>query len=154
MLAEPLQGDFRLEESLGYLISSLKVRMSACLDRELAELDITHAQWVILMRIAGGLGQTCADLCRGASYDTGSMTRMLDRLEEKQLIRRLRSQEDRRVVEIRLTAHGKELLPRLRRSGEQVLASMAEGFTPAEVELSKGLLRRMLENLAEPRITP
>lgn len=149
METDSLPSEIRLEDSLGYLISSVKVRMSACLDKELAELEITHAQWVILMRIAGGLGQTCADLCRVASYDTGSMTRMLDRLEEKRLIQRVRSQEDRRVVEVRLTSLGKALLPRLRKSGEAVLARMVDGFTPEEVALGKGLLRRMMENLVE-----
>lgn len=144
-------GDFRLEDSFGYLISTIKVRMAAALDRELAGLDITHAQWVILMRIAAGMGQTCADLCRGASYDTGSMTRMLDRLEEKQLVKRERSLEDRRVIEICLTDHGCELLPRLREIGERVLSRLVQGFDVAEEDLCRGLLRRMADNLVEAR---
>ena len=150
METEQRPSGYRLEDSLGCLIGTVKVRMGVFLDRELAGFDITHAQWVILMRIASGLGQTCADLCRGASYDTGSMTRMLDRLEEKQLIRRIRSQEDRRVVEICLTPHGLELLPDLREIGERVLASTVRGLDAAEIETCKDLLRRMGENLAEP----
>jgi DNA-binding MarR family transcriptional regulator len=79
------------------------------------------------------------------------MTRMLDRLEEKQLVKRERSLEDRRVIEIRLTDHGCELLPRLREIGERVLSRLVQGFDAAEEDLCRGLLRRMADNLVEAR---
>ncbi|MBS1210918.1 MAG: transcriptional regulator, MarR family [Proteobacteria bacterium] len=140
-------GIYCFEDSLGFLLGRLKGRMAAVLDEELTALDITHAQWVILMRIANGVGRTCGELCRHIAYDTGSMTRMLDRLEEKLLIVRERSAEDRRVVGVSLTEHGLALYPQLQAAGFRVLARMSAGFSKDEVEQVKSQLRRMLSNL-------
>jgi DNA-binding MarR family transcriptional regulator len=79
-------------------------------------------------------------------YDTGSMTRMLDRLEEKGVLRRERCTQDRRVVYLRLTDNGNELLPQLRAAGVRVIARHLSGFAPAEVETLKHYLERMIKN--------
>jgi MarR family transcriptional regulator, multiple antibiotic resistance protein MarR len=144
--APPL-GSYRIEESIGFLVGRLKTVMLAELDDQLADLDITSAQWIILMRIANGCGRTGAALCRGMHYDTGSMTRMLDRLEEKSLIRRHRSEEDRRIVELALTEQGVALYPRLRLASQRMVDRMVGDIPEVEVEQFKDTLRRMLINL-------
>jgi DNA-binding MarR family transcriptional regulator len=79
-------------------------------------------------------------------YDTGSMTRILDRLEEKGLLRRERSPDDRRVVLLRVAPAGRAQLPRLRAVGSRVLAAHLAGFSAAEVEALQRLLGRMIDN--------
>jgi DNA-binding MarR family transcriptional regulator len=110
------------------------------------DLGITGAQWVILMRIATGCGSTAAELCRFSRYDTGSMTRMLDRLEEKGLIRRVRSSTDRRVIHLELTDAGRELYTLLPPVAIKVMNAHLQGFTRAELDLFKGFLKRMQAN--------
>jgi DNA-binding MarR family transcriptional regulator len=134
-----------LDESLGYLLAQVRGKLVAAIDAELAELGITWAQWGILLKIASGKGDTASDLCRNGC-DTGSMTRMLDRLEQKGLISRERSQEDRRVVLLRLTDAGKALYPQLPPIAVKVLNYHLRGFSPEELETFKGYLRRMLAN--------
>ncbi|HEY0341037.1 MAG TPA: MarR family transcriptional regulator, partial [Steroidobacteraceae bacterium] len=96
--------------------------------------------------VADGVAETAADLCRTMHYDTGSMTRMLDRLEEKSVLRRERCTEDRRVVFLRITDTGNELLPQLRAAAVHVLARHLSGFSPEEVENLKQYLVRMIHN--------
>jgi DNA-binding MarR family transcriptional regulator len=74
------------------------------------------------------------------------MTRLLDRLEEKGLMRRERSKDDRRVVSLRITGAGRTALPRLRDSTARVIQRMLTGFSAAEVSDLRGLLGRMIEN--------
>jgi MarR family transcriptional regulator, multiple antibiotic resistance protein MarR len=135
-----------VDESLGYLITQVRARLIAAIDTELADMGITWAQWGILLKIANGMSSTAADLCRNAGCDTGSMTRMLDRLEEKGLIRRERSAQDRRVVLLRLTEAGKALYPKLPPVAVKVLNHHLRGFTRGELDTFKGFLRRMLAN--------
>lgn len=137
---------YRPEESIGFLLTRVKNVLINSLDADLQPLDLTGPQWAILMRVANGCGRTAADLCRDGSYDTGSMTRMLDRLEEKGFVRRERSTEDRRVVQLALTEQGEALLPQLRQMGADMLNRHLVGFTADEVELLKTLLRRMIAN--------
>lgn len=146
---------YPFQESIGFLLARLKGRITAVLDEELlaAALDITHAQWVVLVRIANGM-DTCADLARSVGHDTGAMTRMLDRLEEKQLVVRERSAEDRRVVSIRLTAQGIELYPQLLVVGQRMHARMSEGIPAGEIDHFRGMLYRMLANLGITEVKP
>jgi DNA-binding MarR family transcriptional regulator len=147
---EPLytEDSYRMEESVGYLLAQLRARLVGAIDAESAAYDITHAQWSTLLYIGkgNGNGRTAAELCRRTSCDTGSMTRMLDRLEEKGLIRRCRSTEDRRVVNIEFTPAGAELYPKLPAIAIRVLNRHLRGFSHEELDQLKGFLRRMLAN--------
>ena len=117
----------------------------------MADLGMTGAQLPILMSLAHGRAKTAADLCRCSGHDTGSMTRMLDRLEEKGLICRERSTTDRRVVELHTTPAGQELLGQVVPLVVNALNQSLQGFSAEEFELAKSLLRRMIGNLDEHR---
>ncbi len=144
MLVDPK--NYVMEDSIGFLLSKVRGYIMQALDAELADLDITAAQWVILMKISAGAEDTAAALCKQSGYDTGSMTRMLDRLEDKGLIRRERSPDDRRVIKLALTENGKRLCEQLPERGAHVMNAHLEGFSADEFELLKSLLRRMLDN--------
>jgi len=134
------------EDSIGRLIAEVSGRLLAAFDEEMIGMGITGAQWVILMRIASGCASTAAELCRFSRYDTGSMTRMLDRLEEKGLIRRVRSNKDRRLIHLELTEAGHELHPLLPPVAVKVLNAHLKGFSQEELDLFKNFLNRMRAN--------
>jgi DNA-binding MarR family transcriptional regulator len=138
--------NYNPEDSIGRLISDVSGRLLAAIDDEMTGLGITGAQWVILMRIATGCGSTAAELCRFSRYDTGSMTRMLDRLQEKGLIRRIRSDKDRRVARLELTEAGRDLHAQLPPVAIKVLNTHLTGFTGDELKQFKGFLNRMQAN--------
>ena len=148
---EPLYrvADFVIDESIGYLVKRVRSMLSAAIEREIAEHDVTYEQWGVLLMILKERGDTAALLARGMECDTGSMTRMLDRLEAKGLISRTRSTDDRRRVQIDLTPSGKRLAERLIAAIVKVLNRHLEGFSAAELDLFKGFLRRMLANRGE-----
>ena len=132
--------------SVGYLMARARASLLAGLDAELAPFGLNAMQYAVLKHLADGNARTAADLCRHMYYDTGSMTRILDRLEEKGLLRRERCQDDRRVVFLRVAATGRAQLPRLRAVGSRVLDEHLAGFNAAEVETLKTYLGRMIEN--------
>ena len=134
------------KRSIGGLLGRVKMEMSAALDAELAPLDITAAQYVILKSIALGEADSASGLCKGISYDPGAMTRMLDRLERRGLVRRVAHPNDRRASNLELTAEGKAVYPRLRASAMKVLNRFLSGFTPKEARQLESYLLRMLEN--------
>jgi len=82
---------------LGHLIGRARTQLLAAIDMELARdellrpLEVTAAQLIVIVNLAGRECATSAsELCKGISYDAGAMTRMLDRLEAKGLVRRTR----------------------------------------------------------------
>jgi MarR family transcriptional regulator, multiple antibiotic resistance protein MarR len=134
------------EMVIGHLIARARSALLTGLDGELEQFGLTGAQFAVLKNVADGTADTAADLCRTMHYDTGSMTRMLDRLEEKSVLRRERCTEDRRVVYLRISDTGNELLPQLRAAAMNVLERHLAGFSPAEVDTLKQFLVRMIEN--------
>jgi len=139
----PLPDD---EMSVGHLIGRARSALLTGLDAELEQFGITGAQYAVLKHVADGTADTAADLCRTLHYDTGSMTRMLDRLEEKAVLRRERCTQDRRVVYLLITESGQDLLPQLRVAALRVLGRHLQGFSPDEVTTLKQYLVRMIEN--------
>jgi len=137
---------YRVEDSVGYLITRLRASVFAAVDREVASWGISAAQGSILIYIAHGRGDRAADIARDYDYDTGSMTRMVERLVRKGLLRRVRDDNDRRVVRLRLTPAGVTVAQSLPPVAVKVLNQHLRGFSAAEFEQLKALLRRMLAN--------
>ena len=142
--------DFRVEESIGYLLRTLRIHMDRATDDEMAAYDLTGVQWRPLLALHLGLGDTAAELARIGCVDTGAMTRMVDRLEAKGLLRRTPCPNDARVVRLALTADGERLCRKIPYGLSRVMNSLLRGFTAAEVATLKSLVRRMLAN-AEQR---
>jgi len=144
--------NYNPEDSLGRLLADASRRILTAFDDEMASLGmgITGAQWVILMRIARGCASTAAELCRFGQCDTGSMTRMLDRLEEKGLIRRVPSSKDRRITHLELTDAGRDLMPQLPPVAIKVLNAHLKGFTREELDQLTGFLNRIRANSGLP----
>jgi DNA-binding MarR family transcriptional regulator len=143
---------YQPRKSIGSLLSRVRVEMLAALDQELAAdkrlapLGLSAAQFIVIASLAGDERKSASDLCKGISYDAGAMTRMLDRLEGKGLIRRNRSPEDRRLVHLELTDEGRAAYPRMRELSLAVANRFLRGFSKAEARQLEGLLGRMLEN--------
>jgi len=137
---------FDPDRGIGRLLSRVKMGLQEALDRELAPFDITSAQYVILVNLAHNEADSASELCKGVSYDPGAMTRMLDRLERKGLIRRVRCGDDRRKVILQLTDEGKAVYPKLVAVHVKVLNHFLRNFSKTQVGQLETLLRRMLAN--------
>jgi DNA-binding MarR family transcriptional regulator len=81
----------------------------------LKQYQLTAAQYNMLriLRGAGADGVTCSQATERMLTPDPDITRLLDRMEAQELIRRERSKEDRRVVITRITPRGLELVGRI-----------------------------------------
>lgn len=139
--------DYPILQSVGYMLKQLRNALDRAVDEEMTEHDLTGVQWGPLLMLHYDLGSTAADLARIGCVDTGAMTRMLDRLEAKGLLRRSPCPKDRRVIQLELTADGERLCREIPFGLARVSNKLMRGFTPEEFETLKDLLRRMLANV-------
>ena len=75
------------------------------------------------------------------------MTRLLDRVEAKGLLRRVRSSEDRRVVNIELTPDGLAAAAQIPVILSRVQNNALRGFSEAEWRSLQGFLQRIFTNV-------
>jgi DNA-binding MarR family transcriptional regulator len=146
---------YQPRNGVGHLLSRVRTEMLAALDKalesdaELSALEISSAQFIVIAALAlAETAKSASDLCKGISYDAGAMTRMIDRLESKGLIRRNRRPEDRRVVYLELTEEGARAYPRMRAVSMAVVNRFLHGFSADEARQLEGFLSRMLQNAA------
>ena len=139
-------GNYRSEDSVGYLMRRIMHTFSLAVEHELEPSGLTSAQWVPLLKLSSGCASTVAELARECQLDAGGMTRLLDRLESKGLLRRVRSSEDRRVVNLELTEQGREVARHIPAILCGVQNAHMRGFTIEEWQQLKSLLGRILDN--------
>lgn len=134
------------EESLGYLMRQILSHVTQQVEQQLSHTDLTDAQWKPLYKLYMGNASTVAELARECLLDGGAMTRTLDRLEAKDLCRRVRSEQDRRVVNIALTDAGRIAAAEIPHVLSSVQNANLRGFSVEEFETLKGFLQRILVN--------
>jgi len=134
------------DASVGNLMRILMTSLSQEIERELEPSGLTNAQWKPLFTLAIGRASTVAEIARICTLDAGGTTRLLDRLESKGLCKRLRSLDDRRVVNVELTDAGREAAKAIPIALVRVQNAHLEGFSVEEVKMFTGFLRRMQDN--------
>ncbi|PXW29665.1 MarR family winged helix-turn-helix transcriptional regulator [Paraburkholderia caballeronis] len=142
----PVSGAIGVESSLGYFLSTARNVLAARMDRAVAPLGLTSSQIGVILLLWFGRARTPFEMSRALSYDTGSMTRMLDRLEKKGFVDRQRSSADRRVVELALTAQGQDAARQLPALIDAVLREQLHGFSADDVATLVRLLQRFIAN--------
>lgn len=141
-------GKYKMDESVGFLISLAFLKFERSLASELRKKcpEATPAQWKILMLIGDGRCRTAAELADMLDCDMGSVTRTLDRLEAKRLVKRVRSKVDRRFINLSLTDEGMKIFPYLPEVSISVMNELLEKFSSEDVKRLKLYLRRIISD--------
>lgn len=138
---------FKLDESLGFLLNRAAIAMRWALEERLARYGLTAPQWAILARLWGEDGQSPSIIGKSLHFDKPTITGIVDRLEQKGLVKKIRDIEDRRVVRVYLTEDGKKLRNKLPQFAKEVNKLAAKGFNKNDIERLKGYLRVIWDNL-------
>lgn len=148
----PAPVDFYREESYGnvesvvYMMRRIVTMVGQQVERQLEVSDLTNAQWVPLFKLHIGRATTVAELARECELDAGAMTRLLDRIEAKGLCKRVRSSQDRRVVNLELTPAGHDAAKTIPAVLSRVQNANLAGFSAAEFALLNDFLSRIMQN--------
>ena len=133
---------------LGLLFKQVRDAMWMAMDRELANsgLEFTFSQYITLKKLAMGVASV-TELARHAELNTGAMTRLLDQLEARGLIRRASDPNDRRALHIQLTDTGLAVRDQMELLGDGVRRRAVGGLSDAEQAQLTRLLEHVRDNL-------
>jgi DNA-binding MarR family transcriptional regulator len=117
-------------------------RMKRFFQEQLIEagVGITVDQWVILHHLEKEDGQNQLDIAKAVFKDAPTVTRILDLLEEKELVARIPDTNDRRRFNIELTQKGKDKV-------EEVWPYMKEGRQKAWGGLDEEAIAQLTKSL-------
>ncbi|RXT03623.1 MarR family winged helix-turn-helix transcriptional regulator [Ammoniphilus sp. CFH 90114] len=143
--------DYSLDKSLGHKLAKSSRLLTNRLNQRFREnnLSITVEQWVIMVHLWENDGLTQNDLSSLTGKDQPSVSRLIDNMIKRDLVKRLPHPTDRRTNLIYLTPYGKEIQKALIAQVMTALAEASHGIDPKEMEICFSVLDRVIVNLSE-----
>lgn len=132
-------------QSLGRLLNNATRQIMLLAENRFAEDDISLPQYVVLTALWRADGLKISHLADYCGNGLPALSRLLDRMEAKDLVERRASPEDRRAVRVFLTDKGHKLSPLLERYKEFHEIMMAD-MAPEERQTLFSLLERLDAN--------
>ena len=90
-------------------------------NRYLKQYDISFPNYIVLLYIENDKNVYIKTLCDELYLDSGTISPIIKRLEKKDLINRIRTEEDERRVKVRLTEKGLKLKEEFSKISEDVI---------------------------------
>jgi DNA-binding MarR family transcriptional regulator len=134
-----------LDVHLGYWLRRVSNQVSAAFARALQTRQTSVAEWVLLSRLHDGRETTPTDLAASLTLTRGAISKIIDKLEAKNWLKRVTSQDDNRVQVLSLTSHGRRVLPQL----AQIADTNDHHFFDCLDAHEQATLRRLLQKLAD-----
>lgn len=136
---------FKLENQLCFPLYAASRMLTKAYQPFLLAFDLTYPQYLVFMLLWEHEQLTVKELGEKLLLDSGTLTPLLKRMEQKQWVSRRRDPKDERSVVISLTAAGRELQAKACRVPEQLLNKLA--MSPAEVSSLRTQLTHLLAQL-------
>jgi DNA-binding MarR family transcriptional regulator len=139
------------QDSIGVLVGLVRSELVRKMEAELqaSGVDLRFTQFLILKRLALMGPMSASELARAVELDGGAMTRQLDQLEGKGLLRRQPHEQDRRALRIELTPAGEAMWQQMTPCNERVLDAAQKALNPTEREQLRDYLERVLVALRD-----
>ena len=137
----------------GELYSFVTGKASTAIARRLqkkfntAGLNLTIEQWSVLYHLWKEDGKSQQELCNATFRDKPSITRLVDNLEKLQLVKRVASENDRRINKIHLTKQALKLQEQTMMLAEETLNDALSGVPANQINLCKEVLQIVYDNL-------
>ena len=117
-------------------------------DRRVARLGVTRAQWRVLLTLSRNPGLRQVDLAERLDMEPITLCRIVDRLEEANLVERQRDPADRRAWRLALTDQSAPMLENLREIATEMADDTFDGLDPFQIETLRSMLEQIRGNIA------
>ena len=142
----PVAPPLTLESQLCFSVYALSRLITKAYQPLLASLDVTYPQYLVLLLLWEHDALTVKQLGEKLLLDSGTLTPLLKRMEQRQWLSRQRDPRDERSVIVALAPAGRAL----HRKAERIPVQVAEHLqlAPAEIDALRTQLRQLITILA------
>jgi DNA-binding MarR family transcriptional regulator len=146
---DPECPDFQLADSPLYLIVRTAGRYAQELENALSASDMDLLSWRALMIVNEVSSSSVSEIAERSVTRLSTMTRVVQRLERKKLVKLSKRPSDARVTEVHLTPLGKRCVERERGTAGEIYRRAVRDLSPADVSALNMLTRRIFANLSD-----
>jgi MarR family transcriptional regulator, organic hydroperoxide resistance regulator len=135
-----------LEQAIPFLLTRAGGRMGNAFAKALKPFGLNLSEWRVCASLLYVPQQTVSELSLHATSDISALSRIIDRLESQELVKRERSATDGRSIRIALTRKGEELAQRIVPVAKRHESVVLSGFTASDVQALRSMLLKLYEN--------
>lgn len=136
-----------MRDQFPFAVARVTRRWRKMLDERLKDLGVTQARWSTMVYLEkGGEGLTQRELASLMATENPTLVRLLDSLEQQNLIERRPCPNDRRARRLHLTNAGRAFMDDLSERAEVLREEMLEGISDKEIECTVKVFHKILEN--------
>lgn len=132
-----------------FTISDVGRLLRTYADQKARRFGMTRAQWAVLLRLERREGLKQSDLAEELDIQPITLTRLVDRLCDNDLIERRADPNDRRAKRLYLTPAARPLLDRISAEIEELSETVLAGIKPGEIDLVLAKLGQARDNLKQ-----
>jgi DNA-binding MarR family transcriptional regulator len=140
------------EPRFAYTIKQLELAIRANMDAQARLHGLTALQYTALTVLRRSPGMSCAQLSRRSFVSAQAGSEMVAHLERKGLVDREPDTRNRRILRIKLTDRGHEVVDQCDLWMDRLEQTMLADVPPDEATRTRRVLERCLHNLAS--LTP
>lgn len=138
---------------IGYLLADNSRLARWAFDQQVREIGVTGPQARLLLMLRRRPGENQGFYAEQLEVEPITLCRMVDRLEENDMVERRRDPSDRRAWQLYLTSKSQKLVAKLQRRVDSLVDDMLCGLTSDERSEFARLLKAVGENLSQRRET-
>ena len=135
-------------ESLPIALNDVARAWRSRLDERLRPLGLSSAMWAVIRRLAiGQAALTQRELAEAVGIEGPTLVRLLDRLEQHGIARRVSDPRDRRIKRVELAEQARQNWDASLKAGLELSSELTRGIPSKDLETTRTVLRTMLERL-------
>lgn len=137
-----------MKNSIPYKILKITQLKRRYIDQQTKPLGFTRVQWQTLAWLSV-LGTPCPqrELLKETEFDAAQLSRILDQLQKKQLVKRKVDENNRRMCQIELTKSGRDACAKIAEIVDKESKAMLKRISNNNQKVLSSLLDAMIDNL-------
>ena len=143
---------FDMNLSLGFILNRTSIQSKALFTQRIKQFDISPEQWSLVFRTVHSKGLTQKELSDSTYKDQANITRSIDRLEKKSLLKRVPNHNDRRIINIFPTEDAINLVDTIIPISSEFNSFLTKDFSEEEKQQLIKLLNKVYENLLKEEL--
>lgn len=137
-----------MEDNIGSMLADVSRLIRRAFDERARGIGVTRPQWQVLTVLNRHEGSNQGGLAEYLDMEPITLCRMVDRLQEAELVERRQDPADRRAWLLFLTPKARDLLKDLKPLGAEVMALALESIPQDEKDNLRRALERIRQNLS------
>ena len=136
-------------ETIPYEIAETAHALRKAFSRRATSLGVTGAQWKVLFRLKRKPGLRQSELADMLDIEPITLSRIVDRLQEMDLVQRRPDPTDRRAWRLHVTERAEPIVAKLQAVADDMTAEAFEGIDPQDIETTRRVLAQVRERAGQ-----